>query len=208
MAKEFNYYEIERKYPEKSFMGVRGDQKVYLAQPSWDGGLRWNFGILSDGTPINYLNKKINLHDGLVEYFGDSFAIRKSDRWEFAELFKTFYSLQEAAEVLGRGGSYYIENNPCAEIIKNPDEVKRINEVVLPAIFEAIYKIIGRNKNNNKLFKKIVELNVEGDTDKVVKFMMKHKFHPRDIDHVEGITWNDSMVIHSKYREETKKNKS
>lgn len=52
----------------------------------------------------------------------------------------TFYALKETAEVLGRGGSHYT-NNPISELIKNADEVKRINEVIMPALFDEIYKI-------------------------------------------------------------------
>jgi hypothetical protein len=49
--------------------------------------------------------------------------------------------LRETAEVLGRGGSHYT-TNPLSEIIKNPAEVERINKVILPRIFEEIYKIL------------------------------------------------------------------
>ena len=60
--------------------------------------------------------------------------------WKFCELVLTAYALKETAEVLGRGGSHMTEN-PCADIIKNKDEVKRINEIVLPAIFNQIEKL-------------------------------------------------------------------
>ena len=63
------------------------------------------------------------------------------DLWSFCELVKTAYTLKETAEVLGRGGSHYT-TNVCADIVKNEDEVKRINEIVLPAIFDAIGKIL------------------------------------------------------------------
>ena len=55
--------------------------------------------------------------------------------WLFCELALTTYTLKKVAEVLGRGGSNFADNNPLAETIKNPREVKRINETVLPAIF-------------------------------------------------------------------------
>lgn len=55
----------------------------------------------------------------------------------FCELALTAYALKEAAEVLGWGGSN-MTTNPCAELIKNPQEVDRINHTVLPALFNAI----------------------------------------------------------------------
>ena len=63
------------------------------------------------------------------------------DIWTLAELFGTFYTLKEAAEVLEHGCSYYT-TNPCKDTIINKGEVERINNVVLPAIFDEIYKIL------------------------------------------------------------------
>ena len=56
------------------------------------------------------------------------------------------YTLKETAETLGRGGSH-LTKNPCADIIKNEAEVKRINEIVLPAIFAEIEKILSPKEN-------------------------------------------------------------
>jgi hypothetical protein len=56
-------------------------------------------------------------------------------------LILTAYALKETAEVLGRGGSH-CSSNPLADLIKNEIEVKRINEIVLPAIFDEIEKTL------------------------------------------------------------------
>lgn len=97
--------------------------------------------------------------------------------WTICELFKTAYALKETAEVLGRGGSHYT-TNPCAELIKNVDEVKRINEVVLPQIFEEIYKILIPSQDNSKTDKDLVNLVTNGDTQQVVDFMNENKLKP------------------------------
>lgn len=60
--------------------------------------------------------------------------------WKLCELMQTAYTLREAAEVLGRGGSR-ITTNPCWKLIKNTREVDRINGKVLPEIFAEIGKI-------------------------------------------------------------------
>ena len=62
--------------------------------------------------------------------------------WTFCEVVQTIYHLRETAEVLGRGGSHYT-TNPCADLIKNPDEVKRINEVLIPKLIDEMYIALG-----------------------------------------------------------------
>lgn len=93
---------------------------------------------------LNRLNdgKNQNMFDALKEHFGDTFILKNdSDIWTFCELVKTVYILKECAEVLGLGGSNYI-TNPCKDLIINIDEVTHINNVVLPQIFEEIYKLL------------------------------------------------------------------
>ena len=131
-------------YP-KVYLGTVNNEKIYLSAPSWDCGWYWGFGYLGNKNchyHVDGLSKNCNLFDGFKNHFGESFIINNDkDIWTLAELFQTFYALKQASEVLGRGGSHYT-TNPCSEIIKNSDEVKRINEVVMPKIFEEIYKIL------------------------------------------------------------------
>lgn len=140
-------------------LGVVDNKNIYLSPPSWDCGWYWGFGYLGnkdchyhvDGLKkietYNYEAKVwvyefVNLYDGFKKHFGDTFIVKNdSDIWKLAELFETFYSLKNIAEVYNRGGSH-LSSNPCADLIKNSDEVKRINVVLLPAIFEEIYNIL------------------------------------------------------------------
>lgn len=66
----------------------------------------------------------------------------KGDIWKFCELFKTAYTLREYSDVVFRGGAHY-DKNPLHDLIVSSDEYERINEVLLPAIFEKIEGIIG-----------------------------------------------------------------
>jgi len=189
------------KFNQKFLLGRLDNENIYLSAPSWDCGWYWGFGYLGNKNchyHIDGLMKDKNLYDGLIDHFGNSLKVRKSDLWTFCELFKTFYSLKETAEVLGRGGSHYT-SNPCKDIIINTDEVERINNVVLPAIFDAIFDVLERNSQNDKMFKELVKLNNEGDTDKVVKFMFDYKIHTDDIKDINGITDHDYSIIHSAY---------
>lgn len=146
-------------YPSKVFLGKVDDKKIYLSAPSWDCGWYWGFGYLGNKNSHYHVNgltkiekynfeKKVfeyefvDLHDGLKKHFGESFIVKNDkDIWNLAELFQTFYLLKETCEVFGRGGSYYA-TNPCKDIITNNSEVERINNIVLPAVFEEIYKIL------------------------------------------------------------------
>src|SRR6266498_252120 len=142
-------------YPSIVYLGQNNGQSIYLSAPSWDCGWYWGFGYLGntrchyhvDGLTTNewydfekqcFRSERLNLFDGFKKHFGDSLVI-KSDKelWTLCELFQTFYALKKTAEVLERGGSHYT-TNPISELIKNPAEVSRINETILPKIFEEI----------------------------------------------------------------------
>lgn len=142
----------------KVFIGVNAGEKIYLSPPSWDCGWYWGFGYLGnnnchyhvDGLTTHewydtekgcFRSERLNLFDGFRKHFGDSFQITDADLWTLCELFKTFYTLKETAEVLGRGGAHYT-TNPCADLIKNETETARINNIVLPQIFEEIYRVL------------------------------------------------------------------
>lgn len=150
----------KRNYP-KIYLGTHDNEKIYLTPPSWDCDWYWGFGYLGnrnchyhvDGLKTikeynfekqYWSTERVNLYDGFKKHFGDSFIVKDDrDIWTLAELFETFYSLKNIAEVYNRGGSH-MSSNPCKDIIKNAEEYKRINEIVLPQIFEEIYKILNK----------------------------------------------------------------
>lgn len=131
----------------KVFFGTRKSdgERIYLSKPSFDCGWYWSFGYLGNSREHYHLSgytdgRNINMHDALLADYDLNENI-KNNLWTFTELAVTAYTLKETAEVLGRGGSYYA-TNPCKCIITNEAEAKRINEVVLPAIFNEISRII------------------------------------------------------------------
>lgn len=191
-------------YP-KILLGRHDNENIYLSPPSWDCGWYWGFGYLGNRNchyHIDGLSKKEDcyMYDAFKKHFGKSLIVRDSQLWVICELFRTFYSLKETAEVLGRGGSHFT-SNPCADIITNKDEVKRINEVVLPAIFEAIYKILIPAQDNKKQDEQLVKINLKGDTSKVVDFMLENGIDTDDLKNIEGLTSDDTHIIHGYYWE-------
>ena len=211
-------------YPAKVLIGKKDNENIYLSAPSWDCGWYWGFGYLGNKNNHYHVDgltkhqeyntdKKcfeysfFNLYDGFKKHFGTSLILRDSQLWTVCELFSTFYSLKECAEVLNRGGSQ-LTSNPCKDIIINNDEVKRINDIVLPAIFEAIYKILIPAQENEAQNKQLIKLIVKGDTLKVVDFMNEYKITADDLKNINGVTSHDFNVIHSKYWELYHKNKN
>mgnify|MGYP000852376271 CR=1 FL=1 len=136
---ETNYKKIQ--------LGVVNNEKIFLSPPSWDCNRYWGFGYLGNNNyhyHLSGLSKDCNLFDGIQKHFGDSLIIKDdNDIWTFAELIQTFYHLKKSAEVFGRGGSR-LANNPCKDIIINKEVTTRINDIVIPAIFEEIYKILNK----------------------------------------------------------------
>ena len=130
----------------KHFIGTdkQTNENIYLSAPSWDCGWYWGFGYLGNRYCHYHLSnyakgRNIDMYNALKQDYNLAPTLL-TNLWQFCELAQTAYALKEAAEVLGRGGSHYT-NNPCQDIIINKDEVTRINEIVLPAIFEAIEKL-------------------------------------------------------------------
>ena len=136
------------KFDEKIFIGKSDNQNEYLASPSWDCDWYWGFGYLQNKNIHHHLDSLIkdkNMFDAIKEYYGDTINKKLTQDdfkplWTFCELVSTFYALKETAELLGRGGSNY-KSNPCSELIKNNAEVERINNIVMPALFDEIYKL-------------------------------------------------------------------
>lgn len=136
----------------KILLGYNNNEPIYLSPPSWDCGWYWGFGYLGNNNchyHIDEMNKDINLHDAFIEHFGNTLKVKPSDIWTLAELFETFYKLKTVTEILG-SGSANLTSNPCKDLIINKDEVTRINNIVLPQVFEEIYKILYRNQRQRK----------------------------------------------------------
>jgi len=137
-----NKKEVKTRYTNVKIGKVDGEN-IFLYAPSWDCDWYWGFGYLGNKNchyHLDGLKEKGNLYEQLKLHF-DELYIKEENLWEFCELVQTAYTLRQTAEVLGRGGSHYT-NNPCKEVIKNKEETDRINNIVLPSIFEALYKTL------------------------------------------------------------------
>lgn len=156
MTRESGYFmmkkEINTKLKKSFLLGIKDNRKYYLETPSWDCGWYWGCGYVETynrrKTDIEshqhfdglFLKTKKNGYDAFIEFF-DDITIDKKEVWTLIELMKTIYILKETAEVLGSGGSHYT-NNPCKDVIINTFEVARINDEVLPKLFEEVEELL------------------------------------------------------------------
>lgn len=199
-------------YPKQIFLGKNQNESTYLSAPSWDCGWYWGFGYLGNKNCHYHVDglersENCNLFDAFKKHFGKTLIVRDSQLLTLCELFKTFYTLKETAEVLERGGSH-MTSNPCKDLIINKSEVERINNIILPQIFEEIYKILIPAQENQKQNKSLLKLILKGDTLKVVLFMEENKITIDDLKNIEGITNHDFSVIHSFYWKRFHENKN
>ena len=81
-----------------------------------------------------------NGFDNFKEFFKES-PFSDSEIWKICELMKSFYIARNYSDMLYTGGAHYT-SNPAKENIQCELEYKRINENVIPAIMEELYKIL------------------------------------------------------------------
>jgi len=122
---------------------------MVLNRPQWDRerSQAWSFGYLSGKdrhiTLCELRTTKYLAPADLYREFSDlnsNFATGATI-WTFCELVNTVLGLEKTVKLLN-GGSAYLRVNPLAEVIQNTDEVKRIQTVVLPAIFSEISELL------------------------------------------------------------------
>lgn len=136
----------ETTFESKVLLGEIDGVKTYLAAPSWDCGWYWGFGYIQNEylhTHCDYIaiEANTNMKDALINYFDkDTLTLSEGKLWTLCELMTSFYTLKEVAELYHRGGSHYT-TNPLKDLLKNDLEYKRINEELLPKIFDEIYKL-------------------------------------------------------------------
>ena len=149
-----------REYPKFTKLGTSShfDGDVFIVRPTWECGWYWGFGYLERwngregdidfhshidhefGT--NKDGRRVNWYEGMQDLLdqGDVF-VDDHDRWKFLEIVKTIYNLKMTAEVLGRGGSHYA-SNPLADEIKHHNEVRRINNYLIPKLIDEMYNTL------------------------------------------------------------------
>ena len=139
----------------------KNGEKCWLEEGTWDCGWYWGFGYIEVYTNQNNPNasSNIRLHTHFDGRMGEHKAnwfdafkaefpksvLSDDEIWELCDLMQSFYTLKATAELLCRGNSNLTSRGLVEEVsasIVNPTEVKRINETAIPAILEAVYKLL------------------------------------------------------------------
>lgn len=126
--------------------------KYWLEGASFDCGWYWGFGYVETYTNNNNpgASRDILSHQHFDTLFLKNYGfddvleattMTEGEKWKLMELMKTYYNLKLTAEVFGRGGSH-VSSNPLCDEIKDEELVKKINNVLLPKVFEEVYKIL------------------------------------------------------------------
>lgn len=122
---------------------------VYLEKAKFECGWYWSLGYLE-----TYHGNRWESHTHFDKFFnGDkcAFEIIKEELetpftddelWKICEIMKSLYTARNYSDMLHRGGAHYT-TNPCKEVTKNDSEYDRINKIVIPALLEELYSIMG-----------------------------------------------------------------
>ena len=134
-------------------------ENYWLEAASWDCGWYWGFGYVETYTNNNNpeLSRDINSHrhfDGLFlkENIFDGFhnalvetPLNNSEIWELLGYMKEFYIMREYSDLLNSGNRITSKAKNIKEEeneTENKKEYKRINEKLMPELFEKIYKLL------------------------------------------------------------------
>lgn len=127
-------------------------QKVWLEEGHFDCGWYWGIGYVEifnkNHTDIEvhthfdslFFNNEKCCYDLFKEYFSET-TLNDNEIWELLENMKALYTLREYSDLLYRGGAH-ITKNKNKNIIENDEEYRRINNTIIPAILESVYKIL------------------------------------------------------------------
>lgn len=143
------------RFGEKRYLlGIRkkDNKKVYLTEASWDCGWYWGFGYVNaftsrdicDHQHFDSLFLNNNIYDSFKEYFKET-PLTNDEIWALLGYMKEFYIMREYSDMLHSGNhitskakNILQEKNQSA----NNLEYTRINEVLMPELFEKIYKLL------------------------------------------------------------------
>ena len=127
-------------------------KNVVLVAPSWDCGWYCGFGYIRtyerrdiyDHQHFDDLFFKGNIFDSFKNYFIET-TLNDDEIWQLLGYMKEFYIMKKYAELLQYGN--YItskaKNILCEKNQEaNKQEIKRINKILLPELFEKIDKLL------------------------------------------------------------------
>lgn len=156
---------VSKAFGKKTYLLGKDEDGIWywLEEATWDCEWYWGFGYVRSYTNNQHPEKSRDLDSHqhfnnlflkgpkmCKEMFDDFFIetpLNNNEKWKLLELMQTIYTLKEYSEVVYRGGSH-ISDNPLREVIKSQEEYNRINKIVLPQLFEEVYKILEKTSTH------------------------------------------------------------
>lgn len=143
----------------------KNGKKCYLEQASWDCNWYWGFGYIetytNDKSPETsrdidshrhfdglFLDK--NIFDSFKDFFEET-PLTNDEIWQLLGYMKEFYTMREYADLLHSGNHITSKAKNIKEEKNETENIKeynRINQILLPELFEKIYKLL--TENNEK----------------------------------------------------------
>ena len=146
--------QVINKFGKKYYLlGVRKEdnEEVWLEQANWDCEWYWGLGYvevfnknytdIDEHTHFDSLFLKKDVYDSFINYFEET-TLTEREIWQLLENMKELYILRKYSDFLHIGGAHVTESK-IKELIKNEDEYKRINTLVIPTILDKVYKMLG-----------------------------------------------------------------
>ena len=156
---------VTKAFGKKNYLLGKDEDGIWywLTEASWDCDWYWSFGYVRSYTnnehpersrdydSHQHFNRLFLEGPSMCKEMFDNFFIEtplnNNEKWKLLELMQTIYTLKEYSEVVYRGGSH-IANNPLQEVIKSQEEYNRINKIVLPQLFEEVYRILEKTSTH------------------------------------------------------------
>ena len=145
--------EVINKFGKKYYLlGIRKEdnEKVWLEKASWDCEWYWGLGYvevfnknytdIDEHTHFDSLFLKKDIYDSFINYFEET-VLDNKEIWQLLENMKELYILRKYSDFLHISGAN-ITKSKNKELIKNEDEYKKINALIIPTILDKVYEML------------------------------------------------------------------
>ena len=135
-------------------LGTKDGESYWLEQASFDCDWYWAIGYVESYRGMGSSGKSWREHshfdsmflenneyvDGWKKFFEET-PLTDDEIWQILELMKSAYTCRKYSHMMRRGGSG-ITSKVKVDLIKNDAEYGRLNNTVIPAIMNELYKIL------------------------------------------------------------------
>lgn len=146
--------EVKEIFGEKKYLlGTNyNNEKVWLVEPTWEFE-RWIVGFVTiynkqySGIDMYtnfdsyFIKDNVDAVNNFKSYFKETTLDRDSKIWQLIGFMQTLYALKSYADMLLTGG-IHMATGECSELIKNDTERDRINQVLIPKVWEKVAELL------------------------------------------------------------------